>query len=58
MGFQLRDQKILSRGKKKKGDEVDDEVDDDDVVRTSASQNRSTAKLSIEELFLCTQSSR
>jgi hypothetical protein len=54
MGFQLRDQKILSRGKTKKGDEVDD----DDLVRTGASQNRATAALSIEELFLCTQSGR
>jgi hypothetical protein len=46
----------LSYGKKKKGDEVEDEDDDDDdVVRTSASQDRVTAALITEELFICTQ---
>jgi hypothetical protein len=29
----------LSQGKKKKGDEVADDKDDDDAVRTSVSQN-------------------
>jgi hypothetical protein len=50
-------QLTLSYGKKKKGDEVEDGDDDDDedVVRTSASQDRVTAALSTEELFLCTQ---
>ncbi len=39
---------------KKKGDDVEYEKDDD-VVRTSASQDRVTATLCTEELFLCTQ---
>ncbi len=43
-GFQLRDRSNLSWGKKKKGDEVEDE-DDDDVVRTSVSQGRVTETL-------------
>ncbi len=38
----------------KKGDVVDD-ADDDEEVRTSASQNRATAILSTEEFFLRTQ---
>jgi hypothetical protein len=37
-----------SEGKKKKGNEVEDE-DDHDVVRTSLSQERATATLCIEE---------
>jgi hypothetical protein len=44
----------LSQGKKKKGDEVKYE-DDDDVVRTSVPQDKVTATLCNEELFLCTQ---
>ncbi len=47
-------QLTFSRGKKKKGDKVKDE-DDDDVVRTSVSQDRVTVTLCTEELFLCTQ---
>ncbi len=38
----------------KKGD-VDDDADDDDEVRTSASENCATAVLSTEEFFLRTQ---
>jgi hypothetical protein len=38
----------------KKGD-VDDDVDDDDEVRTSAPQNRAAATLSTEEFFVRTQ---
>jgi hypothetical protein len=34
---------------------VDDDADDDDEVRTSASQNCATATLSTEEFFLGTQ---
>jgi hypothetical protein len=47
----------LSQGKKKKGerDEIADGEDDDDVVRTSLSQDRVTAALCTEELFLSTQ---
>jgi hypothetical protein len=41
-------------GKKKKGDEVEDEVDDD-MMRTSVSQDIVTAILCTEELFLSTQ---
>jgi hypothetical protein len=37
----------------KKGDEVKDE--DDDMVRTSVSQDRVIATLCTKELFLCTQ---
>jgi hypothetical protein len=48
-------QLTFSQGKKKKGDEVEDEDDDDDVVRTSVSQDRVTATLCTEELFLYTQ---
>jgi hypothetical protein len=44
MGVQLRNQNTLSQGKKKKGDEVEDE-DDDVVARTSVSQDRVTATL-------------
>jgi hypothetical protein len=43
-GVQLRNQNTLSQGKKKKGDEVEDE-DDDVVARTSVSQDRVTATL-------------
>ncbi len=42
------------KGKKKNGDEVDDE-DDDNVVRTSVSQDRATATLYTENLFLSTE---
>ncbi len=42
----------LSQGEKKKGDEV---ADDDDVVRTSVTQDRVTATLGTEESFLSTQ---
>ncbi len=42
------------KGKKKKGDEVDDE-DNDNVVRTSVSQDRATATLYTEYLFLSTE---
>ncbi len=45
-------QLTLSQGKKKKGAE---DEDDDDIVRTSVSQDRVTATLCIEELFLYTQ---
>jgi hypothetical protein len=38
----------------KKGDEVADD-EDDDAVRTSVSQDRVTATLCTEELFLITQ---
>ncbi len=38
----------------KKGD-VNDDADDDDEVRTSASQNRATATLSTEEFLFRTQ---
>jgi hypothetical protein len=50
-------QLTLSQGKKEKGDEVadDEDDDDDDAVRTSVSQNRVTATLCTEELFLSTQ---
>jgi hypothetical protein len=40
----------FSQGKKKKGDEVDD-----DVMRTKVSQDRVKATLGTEELFLHTQ---
>ncbi len=51
---QKKVQLTLSRGKKKKGDEVEDVVDDD-VMRTSVSQDIVTAILCTEELFLSTQ---
>jgi hypothetical protein len=38
-----------------KNGDVHDYADDDDEVRTSASQNRATAMLSTEEFFLRTQ---
>jgi hypothetical protein len=41
--------------KKKKGDQIADDEDDNDTVRTSASQDRVTATLCTEELFLITQ---
>ncbi len=41
----------LSQGMMKKGDDVAVD-DDDDVVRTSVSQNRVAATLCTEELFL------
>ncbi len=44
-------QLTLFQGKKKKGDEVDD----DDAVRTSVSQDRVTATLCTKKLFLSTQ---
>jgi hypothetical protein len=47
-------QLTLSQGKKKKGDEVDDE-DNDDVVSTGVSQDRVTPTLCTEELFPCTK---
>jgi hypothetical protein len=48
-----RDQNTLSQGKKEKGDEVADD-EDDDAVRTGLSQDRMTATLCTEELFLST----
>jgi hypothetical protein len=51
---QKKVQLTLSRGKTKKGDEIEDEVDDD-MVRTSVSQDIVTAKLCTEELFHSTQ---
>ncbi len=39
----------------KKGDDVAVEDNDDDAVRTSVSQNRETATLCTEELFIRTQ---
>jgi hypothetical protein len=47
-------QLTFSQGKKKKGDEVDDE-DDYYAVRTSVSQVRVTVTLCTEEFFLSTQ---
>ncbi len=44
----------LFQGEKKKGDEVADDKDDD-VVRTTATQDRVTATLGTEESFLSTQ---
>ncbi len=46
-------QLTLSKGKMKKGDEVADD-EDDDVVRTSMSQDQVTATLCTDELFLST----
>ncbi len=48
--FQL----TLSQGKKKKGDEVADD-EDDDGVRPSASQDKITVRLCTEKMFLSTQ---
>jgi hypothetical protein len=48
---QKKVQLTLSHGKKKKGDKLQGE-DDDNVVRTSVSQDRVTAKLCIKESFL------
>jgi hypothetical protein len=45
---------FFSQGEKKKGDEVGDEYNAD-VVRTIVSQDRVTATLCTEELFLCIQ---
>jgi hypothetical protein len=47
-----RVQQTLSQGKKKKGNEVADDTDDDDVVRNSVSRNRVTVTLCTAELFL------
>ncbi len=47
-------QLTLSQGKMKKGDDVAD-YNDDDAVRTSVSQERVTATLRTEELFLRAQ---
>jgi hypothetical protein len=47
-------QSTLSQDKKKKGDEVADD-EDDDAVRTSMSQDRVTATLCTEELFVSPQ---
>jgi hypothetical protein len=44
-------QLTLSQGKKK-GDEVADDEDDDDAVRTSVSQDQVTVTLCTDELFL------
>jgi hypothetical protein len=49
-----KSQLILSQEMLRKGD-VDDDADDDDEVRTSASQNHVTATPSTEEFFLRTQ---
>jgi hypothetical protein len=49
-----KSQLTLSQGMMKKGDGIVD-VDDDDEVRTSASQNHVTATLCTEEIFLRTQ---
>jgi hypothetical protein len=46
-------QLTLSQGKKKKKDEI--ASDEDDAVRTSVSQDRVTATLCTEELFLSTR---
>ncbi len=51
---QKKNQLTLSWGKKKNGDEVKDKYDND-VVRTSESQDRVTVTLCTEEMFLCTQ---
>ncbi len=48
-------QLTLSQGKKKKGDEVDDDEGDDDAVKTSFSQDQVTATLCTEELFFSIQ---
>ncbi len=45
----------VSQGKKKKGDEIADDEDDADAVRSSVSQDRVTATLCTKELFLSTQ---
>ncbi len=47
-------QYTLSQAKIKKRDDVADD-EDDDAVRTSVSQDKVTATLYTEELFLCTQ---
>ncbi len=47
-------QSTLSQGRKKKGDEVADD-EDDDAVRTSMSQDRVTATLCTEELLVSPQ---
>jgi hypothetical protein len=47
-------QLTLSQGKKKKGENVADD-EDDDAVRNSVSQDQVTATLCIEELFLSPQ---
>jgi hypothetical protein len=44
-----------SQGKKKKGDAVADDDNDDNAVRTSVSQDRVTVTLCTKELFLSTQ---
>ncbi len=49
-----RGQVTLSQGKMKKGDNVIDN-EDDDVVKTSASQDQVTTTLCTEVLFLSTQ---
>jgi hypothetical protein len=49
-----KSQLTLSQGMMKKGDGIVD-VDDDDEVRTSASQNHVTATLCTEEIFHRTQ---
>ncbi len=49
-------QLTLSKGKKKKRDDVDDK-DDNDAVITNVSQDRVTVTLCNEELFLSTQHS-
>jgi hypothetical protein len=50
---QRKVQFTLSEGKKKKGDDVEGE-DDDDVVKP-VSQDRVTVTLCTGELFLCSQ---
>ncbi len=47
-------QLTLSQGKKKKRDDVADD-EDDHAVRTTVSEDRMTATLCTEELFLSTQ---
>jgi hypothetical protein len=48
-------QLTLSQCKKKNGDEVAYDEDDDDAVRTSKLQDRVTGTLCTEELFLSIQ---
>jgi hypothetical protein len=45
-------QLTFPQGKKKKGDEVAADEDDNDAVRTNVSHDRVTATLCTEELFL------
>jgi hypothetical protein len=53
-GWASQGQLSLSQGMMKNGDDVAVDDDDDDAARTSVSQNRMTATLCTEELFLRT----